>query len=179
MEPQASLKKGNQIQGLCGPGTRGQGRPWEGRTADLSVCHAAPLGCCSCGCSPLAGRPSSGCVQEGGEPWEGGWGRSGPWALSGRPHTLTLGHPARPADPTLPGQGPTSASEPLLLCKVGGPPSRRTWILAQVRPGLRGVLPSACPLPALCVKGLSPMCVRKPQTEKQYLQLGKGSFIPS
>ena len=94
------------------------------------------------------------------------------------PHTLALGHPARPADPTLPGQGPTSASEPLLLCKVGGPPSRRTWILAQVRPGLRGVLPSACPLLALCVRGLSPMCVRKLQTEKQCLQLGKRLFYP-
>lgn len=72
--------------------------------------------------------------------------------------------------------------QPLSLCfsaKWEVPPSRQTWILAQVRPGLRGVVPSACSLLALCVKGLSPMCVRKTQTEKQYLQLGKGSFIPS
>ena len=76
LEPQVSPKKGNprsRVSEGRGPGAALGGE--DCRPVRLSSC---PLGvqhpCCSCGHTHLAGRPSSGCVQEGQEPREGAWG---------------------------------------------------------------------------------------------------------
>lgn len=150
-------KKGNPRSRV--PEGRGPGAALGGGLQACPLVQLPPLGCsirAVLWAHPPGWKAILGVCPEGQEPLEGAWG-SGPWPSSGRPPTPSAKcvPPALPTPPCW--VRVPRCPKPLLLCKV-----EVSCFPPDVDPGPGeagpGVLSPwvSCPLPALCVKGLSP-----------------------